>query len=97
MVERAQRLDIPFIDLAAQRRRLGDRIDAAIGRVLDHGKFILGPEVAQLEEELGAFCGAQHVVSCANGTDALVLAMMGVGGGTTCRRDRCCIDVPDVR
>jgi len=69
---------IPFIDLAAQRARLGDRIEAAIGRVLDHGKFILGPEVAQLEAELGAFCGAKHVISCANGTDALVLAMMAL-------------------
>jgi dTDP-4-amino-4,6-dideoxygalactose transaminase len=69
---------IPFIDLAAQRARLGDRIEAAIGRVLDHGRFILGPEVAQLEAELGAFCGAKHVISCANGTDALVLAMMAL-------------------
>ena len=44
---------IPFIDLAAQRRRLGTRIDAAIGRVLEHGRFILGPEVAELERALG--------------------------------------------
>ena len=69
---------ILFIDLAAQRARLGDRIEAAIGRVLNHGKFILGPEVAQLEEELCVFSGAKHTVTCANGTDALVLAMMAL-------------------
>ena len=73
-----ERLDIPFIDLAAQRARLGDRIDAAIARVLDHGQFILGPEVAHLEQELCAFSGARHAITCANGTDALVLAMMAL-------------------
>jgi dTDP-4-amino-4,6-dideoxygalactose transaminase len=69
---------IPFIDLAAQRARIGDRIDAAIGRVLEHGRFILGPEVAAFEGELAAFCGAGHAIGCANGTDALVLALRGL-------------------
>lgn len=74
---------IPFIDLAAQRRRLGPVIDAAVGRVLDHGQFILGPEVRSFEAELAAFCGVKHVVTCASGTDALVLGLraMGVGPG----------------
>jgi dTDP-4-amino-4,6-dideoxygalactose transaminase len=67
---------IEFIDLGAQRRRLGRRIDEAILRVIDHGKFIMGPEVAAFEKELGAYCGAKHVLSCANGTDALGLALM---------------------
>lgn len=67
---------IPMLDLAAQRARLGGRIEAAIARVLEHGAFIMGPEVMALEEELSAYCGAQHVVTCANGTDALVLVMM---------------------
>jgi dTDP-4-amino-4,6-dideoxygalactose transaminase len=67
---------IEFIDLNAQRRRLGRRIDEAILRVVDHGKYIMGPEVAAFEKELGAFCGARHVLSCANGTDALGLALM---------------------
>ena len=67
---------IEFIDLGAQRRRLGRRIDEAMLRVIDHGKFIMGPEVAAFERELGAFCGAKHVLSCANGTDALGLALM---------------------
>jgi dTDP-4-amino-4,6-dideoxygalactose transaminase len=70
---------IEFIDLGAQRRRLGRRIDEAILRVVDHGKYIMGPEVAILEQELAAFCGAKHVLSCANGTDALGLALMAKG------------------
>lgn len=67
---------MPFIDLGAQRRRLGAAIDEAILRVVNHGAYILGPEVAQLEAQLAAFCGARHVVSCANGTDALALVLM---------------------
>jgi dTDP-4-amino-4,6-dideoxygalactose transaminase len=74
---------IPFIDLAAQRRRLGARLDRAMERVLDHGGYILGPEVQELERRLAGFCGARHAIGCANGTDALVLALMakGVGAG----------------
>jgi dTDP-4-amino-4,6-dideoxygalactose transaminase len=70
---------IEFIDLGAQRRRIGARMDEAIRRVVDHGRFILGPEVAELERRLGEFCGAKHVLSCANGTDALGLALMAKG------------------
>ncbi|MFZ0174686.1 MAG: aminotransferase class I/II-fold pyridoxal phosphate-dependent enzyme, partial [Pseudolabrys sp.] len=74
---------IPFIDVVAQRRRLGSAIDAAVARVLNHCQFILGPEVKAFETELAAFCGAKHVVTCASGTDALVLALraMGIGPG----------------
>ncbi len=72
-------LSIEFIDLAAQRRRIGRRMDEAILRVVDHGKYIMGPEVADFEKELGAFCGTKHVVSCANGTDALGLALIAKG------------------
>ncbi len=67
---------IALVDLGAQRRRIGARMDAAIRRVVDHGHFILGPEVAELEARLAEFCGARHVLSCANGTDALGLALM---------------------
>jgi dTDP-4-amino-4,6-dideoxygalactose transaminase len=67
---------IPFIDLAAQRARLGRALDGAIARVLAHHQFILGPEVGELEAQLARFCGARHVVSCANGTDALLLVLM---------------------
>ena len=74
---------IPFIDVAAQRRRLGTAIDDAVTRVLNHCQFILGPEVRTFESDLAAFCGARHVVTCASGTDALVLALraMGIGAG----------------
>ena len=74
---------IAFIDLKAQRTRLGVRIDAAVARVLDHCQFVMGPEVVELEKQLGAFGGAKHVLSCANGTDALALPLMawGVGRG----------------
>ena len=72
---------IEFIDLAAQRRRLGERIDAAISRVLAHGRFILGPEVAELEEKLQAFSGARHCVTCANGTDAIELGLTALDVG----------------
>jgi len=72
---------LPFIDVAAQRRRLGRAIDDAIARVLGHCQFILGPEVRALEAELAAFCGARHAVSCASGTDALVMVLMAKGIG----------------
>jgi len=67
---------IPFIDVAAQRRRLGFAIDDAVARVLDHCQFLMGPEVAEFEAKLAAFCGAKHALSCASGTDALVLVLM---------------------
>jgi dTDP-4-amino-4,6-dideoxygalactose transaminase len=72
---------IPFIDVAAQRRRLGSRIDDAVSRVLGHCQFILGPEVRELEAELAAFCGARHAVTCASGTDALLMVLMAKGIG----------------
>jgi len=72
---------IPFIDVAAQRRRLGRSVDEAIARVLGHCQFILGPEVRALEVKLAEFCGERHVVSCASGTDALVLVLMAQGIG----------------
>ena len=72
---------IAFIDLQAQRVRLGPRIEQAIHEVLAHGQFIFGPEVRRLEDKLAAHCGARHAISCSNGTDALVLALMALGVG----------------
>jgi UDP-2-acetamido-2-deoxy-ribo-hexuluronate aminotransferase len=72
---------VPFIDIAAQRRRLGRSIDEAVGRVLAHCQFINGPEVGELEAALAAFCGARHAVSCASGTDALLMVLMAKGVG----------------
>ena len=74
---------LPLIDLAAQRARLGGRIEAAIARVLAHGRFILGPEVGELEEALAAHVGVRHAIGCASGTDALLLVLRarGLGAG----------------
>jgi len=72
---------IPFIDLAAQRRRLGSAIDDAVAKVLGHCQFILGPEVRAFEAELAAFAGVKHAVTCASGTDALVLPLRALGVG----------------
>ena len=67
---------VQFIDLAAQQSKIRDKIDAAIARVLDHGQYIMGPEVKQFEQDLKDFTGARHALTCANGTDALTLVMM---------------------
>ena len=72
-------MTMPFIDLAAQQARIHTQLDGAIGRVLEHGSYIMGPEVAAFEEKLAAFCGAKHALGCANGTDALSLALMALG------------------
>ena len=72
---------VPFIDVVSQRERLGKSIDDAVSRVLGHCQFINGPEVTQLEADLAAFCGARHVVSCASGTDALLMVLMAKGVG----------------
>ncbi|MGU3663356.1 DegT/DnrJ/EryC1/StrS family aminotransferase [Methylobacterium sp. A49B] len=70
---------IEFIDLKAQRRRLGARLDAAILDVVDEGRFIQGPQVAALERALEMFCGVRHAITCGNGTDALGLTLMALG------------------
>ena len=79
---------IPFIDVGAQRRRLGRAIDDAIARVTAHCQFLGGPEVAAFEAALAEFCGARHAVSCASGTDALMLVLMaqniGPGDAVIC-------------
>jgi UDP-2-acetamido-2-deoxy-ribo-hexuluronate aminotransferase len=70
-----------FIDLKSQYKRLKADIDAGIQRVLDHGQYILGPEVAELEEKLCEYTGAKHCITVANGTDALQIAQMALGIG----------------
>src|ERR1700719_1396876 len=81
MTQRLRPNPFPFIDIAAQRRRLGKSIDEAVSRVLAHCQFINGPEVRELEAALAAFCGAKHVVTCASGTDALLMVLMAKGVG----------------
>ncbi len=79
---------IPFIDVAAQRRRLGRAVDDAVARVIAHCQFIQGPEVRALEAELAAFAGVRHVIACSSGTDALLLVLMawqiGPGDAVIC-------------
>jgi UDP-2-acetamido-2-deoxy-ribo-hexuluronate aminotransferase len=71
-----------FVDLKEQYRRRKAHIDARIETVLEHGRFILGPEVGQLEERLAARIEARHCIGCASGTDALLMALMALGIGT---------------
>lgn len=70
-----------FIDLGTQRERIGDRLAAAINRVVDGGKYILGPEVGEFERKLADYIGVKHAVACANGTDALLLPLYASGIG----------------
>jgi UDP-2-acetamido-2-deoxy-ribo-hexuluronate aminotransferase len=72
---------IEFIDLKTQQVLIKEKIDANIQRVLAHGQYILGPEVAELEEKLAAFVGTKYCISVANGTDALQIAQMALGIG----------------
>jgi len=70
-----------FIDLGAQRAKIHDRLKAAVERVLEGGRYILGPEVAEFEQKLATYAGVEHVVACANGTDALLLPLYASGIG----------------
>ena len=70
-----------FIDLGAQRERLGGRISAAVEKVIAEGRYILGPEVTEFEKKMADYIGVNHVVACANGTDALLIPLMAYGIG----------------
>jgi dTDP-4-amino-4,6-dideoxygalactose transaminase len=72
---------IALVDLDAQLKRIRSNVDRAIRRVLDHGQYIMGPEIAELERRLAAFCGAKHAVTCSSGTDALLIALIAWGIG----------------
>jgi dTDP-4-amino-4,6-dideoxygalactose transaminase len=69
-------MTVEFIDLKAQYQHLKNKIDKRIQKVLDHGEYIMGPEVYELEQKLAEFVGVKHAITCANGTDALTLALM---------------------
>jgi len=69
---------IPFIDLKTQQKHIRSKIDKRIKRVLDHGQYILGPEVKELENGLSRFSNSKHVLCCSSGTDALLLALLGL-------------------
>ena len=70
-----------FIDLAAQQKRIRKEIESHMLAVLDHGQYIMGPEVKELEEKLSAFTGTKHAITCSSGTDALLMALMALDIG----------------
>jgi len=72
---------VEFIDLKKQYKLMKGAIDGRIQTVLDHGQFIMGPEVKELEEKLNAYTGSRHAIACASGTDALLIALMALGVG----------------
>ncbi|MEZ5333278.1 MAG: DegT/DnrJ/EryC1/StrS family aminotransferase [Thermoanaerobaculia bacterium] len=82
MAERTTHERIPYVDLARQNEPLRGELMDAVARVLDHGQFILGPEVTELERRLGSRLGVEHAIGVANGTDALVLALRACGIGS---------------
>jgi UDP-2-acetamido-2-deoxy-ribo-hexuluronate aminotransferase len=70
-----------FIDLKQQQARISEKLSQSIQAVLDHGQYIMGPEVKSLEERLGTYVGARHAIACSSGTDALLMALMAYGVG----------------
>mgnify|MGYP003331573281 CR=1 FL=1 len=68
---------IPVLDLKTQRRRISNSLEKRIKKVIDHGKFILGPEVDELEERLSNYVNVKHCISCSSGTDALIISLIG--------------------
>ncbi len=74
---------IPFIDLGAQRKRMGGAVEEAIAKVVASGQYILGPQVGELETQLAKFAGVKHAITCSSGSDALQMVLMakGVGSG----------------
>ena len=74
-------MPIQFIDLNAQQQRIRDAVLRNITRVLDHGQYIMGPEIRELEEKLAGYVGTRYAVSCSSGTDALLMALMAYGAG----------------
>lgn len=74
-------MTIPFIDLKTQYHKLKPQIQARIDAVLEHGQYIMGPEVKELEDKLAAFTGAKHCITCASGTEALLMSLMALGIG----------------
>lgn len=72
---------IPFIDLGIQRQRIGAAIEASVLKVINHGAYIMGPEVRAFEADMNVFAKSKHCLSCANGTDAIELILLGLGIG----------------
>ena len=76
-----------FLDLKTQQSRIRKSLEKRLGVILDHGAYIMGPEVHELEEKLADYCGVKHAISCSSGTDALLIPLMAWEIGSW----RCCI------
>src|SRR5512138_2715927 len=74
-------MNIEFVDLKTQQQRIAASLEARMRAVFQHGQFIQGPEVAELEQQLAARTGSRHCIACSSGTDALLMAMMALGVG----------------
>ena len=74
-------MSLPFIDLKSQFVALESKVRARIDRVFDHGQYIMGPEVAELEQKLSEFTGAKYCVTVSSGTEALLISLMALGVG----------------
>src|SRR3569623_1554136 len=85
---------IPFIDLGIQRERIGAKIEDSVLKVVRHGAYIMGPEVKAFEADMARFAGAKHCLSCANGTDAIELILLGLGIGQDKSGKRDAVFVP---
>lgn len=85
---------IPFIDLKAQQAHIRESLEAALSKVLDHGAYVMGPEVYECEKQLAEFCGAKHALSCSSGTDALSMVLMAKHVGFAGERERDAVFVP---
>ena len=72
-----------FLDLKTQQKRIRKPLEKRINKILDHGAYIMGPEIFELEEKLADYCGVKHAISCSSGTDALLIPLMawGIGPG----------------
>lgn len=75
------KMNIPFVDLAAQQERILPAVEENIKAVLAHGRYVMGPEVVEIEKKLCEFTGAKHTISCASGTDALIMALLALDVG----------------
>jgi UDP-2-acetamido-2-deoxy-ribo-hexuluronate aminotransferase len=80
-MDKTKKRTIQFIDLGAQQARIRGQVEERIRKVLDHGRYIMGPEVKELEEKLAAYTGVKHCITCASGTDALLMPLMAYGVG----------------
>lgn len=72
-------MNIPFIDLKTQHKLIRSQVQANMDKVLEHGAYVMGPEIKELEQKLAEFCNVKHALTCSSGTDALILVLLALG------------------